>query len=349
MFSPRAAVAALVAVAAALGLPSAAGAAERDVTVMSRNLYLGADIIAAAGATDRADLERRASAILDTVRQTNFPLRAQAIAGEVRRARPDLVGLQEVALWRRTPDGVQTDAKDASQVVYDFLALLQGELRDRGLRYRVAVVQQEADFEVPTSRGHDVRLTMRDVILVRRGRGARVRVRRTLKGNYADALTVQVPTGPIVSLRGWTAVDARLGDRSFRFVNTHLEAYGGELRARQARALLAGPLASRRRETILVGDVNSDPDDPAPEGLAYDALARAGFVNAFRRPPATSGQDERLDNPVSKHERHIDVVMSRPGLRTVRADVVGARPGDRIGGLWPSDHAGTVATLRLPR
>jgi hypothetical protein len=28
---------------------------------------------------------------------------------------------------------------------------------------------------------------------------------------------------------------------------------------------------------------------------------------------------------------------------------VGDEPQDRIGGLWPSDHAGVVATLRLPR
>ena len=27
--------------------------------------------------------------------------------------------------------------------------------------------------------------------------------------------------------------------------------------------------------------------------------------------------------------------------------LVGNKPADRISGLWPSDHAGTVATLRL--
>ena len=40
--------------------------------------------------------------------------------------------------------------------------------------------------------------------------------------------------------------------------------------------------------------------------------------------------------------------MSRPALKTVKTRVVGNRPADRISGLWPSDHAGTVATLRLP-
>jgi endonuclease/exonuclease/phosphatase family metal-dependent hydrolase len=338
----------IAAVLVALAAPAAAQA--QDVTVMSRNIYLGADIITAAGAQSPEDLRNRATALWQVVQQTNFPVRAKALAAEVRTNRPDLIGLQEVAHWRRTPDGVTNDVKDANQSVYDFLAILQRELRARGLRYRAAVVQDEADFEVPTSLGYDVRLTMRDVILVRNDRRARVSVRRTLRGNYRDKLTVTLPGNVAVeSLRGWTAVDARIRGRSFRFVNTHLEAYGGELRDKQARQLLAGPLASRRRSSILVGDLNSAPTDTGDEALAYRRVRRAGFVNAFRRSPATSGQDEKLDNTTSKLRRYIDHIMSRPSLRVVRTRVVGNRPSDRVSGLWPSDHAGTVATLRFRR
>jgi endonuclease/exonuclease/phosphatase family metal-dependent hydrolase len=210
------------------------------------------------------------------------------------------------------------------------------------------VTQQEADFEVPTSLNYDIRLTMRDVILVRTGEGARVKVGKTLKGNYADKLIVNVPSGPIESLRGWTAVDATAGKRSFRFVNTHLEAYGGELREKQAKQLLRGPAASKKKQIILVGDLNSDPRDTDPDRLAITAMRAGGFVDAFKRAPATSGQDEKLDNPTSKLKRYIDNIMSRPALKTIRTSVVGNRPADRISGLWPSDHAGTVATLRLP-
>jgi endonuclease/exonuclease/phosphatase family metal-dependent hydrolase len=352
LIAPAIAAAAIAALAiAALAVPAAAPAKEpsRDVTVMSRNLYLGADIITGALATDREDLKRRATALLDVVNATNFPVRAKAIAAEVRRTRPDLVGLQEVALWRRTPDGVTNDAKDANRVVYDFLAILQRELRARGLTYRAAVVQREADFEVPTAQGFDIRLTMRDVILVRTGKAARVKVRRSLKGNFKARLTVPIPSGTISSVRGWTAVDARLGKRSFRFVNTHLEAYGGELRDVQAGELLKGPLASKSRQAILVGDLNSDPRDAAPEGLAFDRIAGAGFLDAFKVPPATSGQSEKVDNPTSALVRYIDHIMSRPALTAVSTKVVGDRPEDRISGLWPSDHAGTAAKLRLRR
>jgi endonuclease/exonuclease/phosphatase family metal-dependent hydrolase len=333
----------------ALAIPSGASAASgRDVTVMSRNLYLGADIITAATATSLDDEKQRATALFQTVQQTNFPVRAKAIAREIDANDPDLVGLQEVALWRRTRDGVTNNVKDANVVVYDFLASLRKEIKARGLRYRAAVIEQEADFEVPTSLNYDLRLTMRDVILVRTGKGAKVKIARTLRGHYTDKLTVNVPSGPINSIRGWTAVDAKLGKRAFRFVNTHLEAYGGELREKQAKQLLNGPLASKKKQIILVGDLNSDARDTNPDVLAYKAIRAGGFVDAFKKAPATSGQDEKLDNPTSKLKRYIDHIMSRPGLKTVRTKVVGNRPADRISGLWPSDHAGTAATLRLP-
>ena len=75
---------------------------------MSRNLYLGADIITAATAKDTPDLEQRATTLFQTVQQTNFPVRAKAIAKEIAATHPDLVGLQEVAdvaahaRWRDT-------------------------------------------------------------------------------------------------------------------------------------------------------------------------------------------------------------------------------------------------------
>jgi hypothetical protein len=34
-------------------------------------------------------------------------------------------------------------------------------------------------------------------------------------------------------------------------------------------------------------------------------------------------------------------------VRRIRSSIVGARASERVGGLWPSDHAGVVATLRL--
>jgi endonuclease/exonuclease/phosphatase family metal-dependent hydrolase len=340
-----------IAAASLLAAPAGAGAApDREVTVMSRNLYLGADIIKAAGAPTPEAQAQAATALWHTVQQTNFPVRAIALADEIQRAQPDLIGLQEVSLWRTTPPGVTNNVKDANVVAYDFLALLQDRLRALGLHYEAAVVQQEADFEVPTAEHFDLRLTMRDVILRRTNKaGQKVKVTGTLQGNYTTNLAVPIQGQTVVSLRGWTAIDARLGNIPFRFVDTHLEAFGATIRQAQAQELVQGPLNVTDRPVILVGDLNSDPNDASPEGLAYKAIAGAGFVEAFDPPfPATSGQSETLTNPVSTLSSFIDHILSRPRLRTVSTDVVGDQPADRIQGLWPSDHAGVLATLELP-
>jgi endonuclease/exonuclease/phosphatase family metal-dependent hydrolase len=330
-----------------LALPAAAPAAKNDVKVMSRNLYLGADLIPLVGTKDRDDVARTASGIFSIVRQTNFPLRSRAIAAEIRRTKPDLIGLQEVALFRRSADGQQDDQVNATRILYDFLGILQKELRKRGMSYRAVVVKNEADAEVPLAEGYDGRLTMRDVILMRTGRRAKVKFVRGVSGTFSNLLTVQIPTGPIVFTRGWTAIDAKVAGKSFRFVNTHLEAYGGQIREAQAKQLLSTATSVRKRRTILVGDMNSDPRDPAADAAAYNAIFRAGFRSAWPRPVPTSGQNERVNNPRSELKRWIDHIFSRPRMRVIDREVVGERSRDRIGGLWPSDHAGVVATYRV--
>jgi hypothetical protein len=46
----------------------------------------------------------------------------------------------------------------------------------------------------------------------------------------------------------------------------------------------------------------------------------------------------------------IDLVQFRGPFRIEDVQVVGASPADRVRlGLWPSDHAGVVATLSLRR
>jgi hypothetical protein len=56
-----------------------------------------------------------------------------------------------------------------------------------------------------------------------------------------------------------------------------------------------------------------------------------------------------LHNPDPTLTKRVDLVLTRSGFETVSADVVGEEPADRTqAGLWPSDHAGVVTTLRLP-
>ena len=125
------------------------------VRVMTRNVYLGADLSPGLSATNPDEFFAANGAILRQVTRTNFPLRAEALAKEIRREHADLVGLQEVALWRKqTPSDlgappINPNATPATQVEQDFLAILRRELKRVGAKYRVVVVQREFDAELP--------------------------------------------------------------------------------------------------------------------------------------------------------------------------------------------------------
>src|SRR5918993_936115 len=155
MTTPRKVV--LLALAALMLVPATAMAGSSskskttNVNVMTRNLYLGADIISLATASDRNDFEQKAAALFQTVQKTDFNARAALIADEIKKHKPDLIGMQEVALWRKGADGVKDGSQTpATEVVYDWLAILDAELKERKLKYKGVRKQTEFDFEGPT-------------------------------------------------------------------------------------------------------------------------------------------------------------------------------------------------------
>ena len=334
-----------------LAAPAAAQDRSRDVTVMTRNLYLGADLIPLATQPSREAFEQAAAQRFQTVLSNDCATRAKAIAAEIRKSKPDIVALQEAAVWKRSPDGVKDgNATPASQTVYDSIAVLNAELRKLGQRYRVAVKRAWFDYEAPTALGYDVRLSQNDAILVRTG--SKVRASRTFRGGFRDHFDPPTQVGVAQQLRGWVGVDGRVGGRAFRFVTTHLEAYSPEIAEKQMTQLLRGPLASRSRQSILVGDFNSDPKaaggdrGATRQPSAYRTAIDAGFVNPLRR-RETCCFDEDLHSTAKRLNQWIDHIIVRRRATAVRSSIVGSRTAERRGGLWPSDHAGIVATLRL--
>lgn len=341
----RIAVAALGTIALAAPAAQAASKPNRDLKVMTRNLYLGADLIPLAVQPDVPTFEKAAAARFQTVLKNDFPTRAKAIAAEIAREKPDLIGIQEAAVWKRSPDGVKDGgATPATLLVYDSVAELMKQLKARKASYKVVVKRPWFDYEAPTSLGYDVRLTQQDVVLARTGRGARVKLGRSLEGGFTDTFDVPTQVGVARSPRGWVGVDGRIGGRSFRFVSTHLEAYSAEIATKQMTQLLKQPLASKKRQSILVGDFNSDPKDAAP--TAYRTALSAGFFNPFPR-RATCCFDEDLTQTTKTLTTWIDHIIARPKAKLLRSKIVGSRASDRVGGLWPSDHAGIAGTLRL--
>ena len=364
--------------------PAAAMAKRGDVKVMSRNVYLGADLGPGTSATSLQELVNAAGVILNEVDTNDFSVRARGLAAEIRERNPHLVGLQEVALWRTAPCTNSPIPPSATTVRWDFLQLLMTELNRGGARYRVAIAQPEFDFEVyvnqdgneqtaapgcPLGSELNGRLTMRDVILVKR-RGVRT---SGAQGAAFDTLLQVRPGGvPVNITRGWTRVVARIsGVGRFNFVNTHLEAFdnqasnntndgetvgNGEVRQAQARELVArdGPARSKLR-TILLGDLNSDVRTEVRPGdsLAYRALLAARFVerstfrimscclNTSLMPVSGGGQFSDFDHIVDH------VMTNKPRkVRFRRGAVTGRQP---VNGFWNSDHAGLYSLLNLRR
>ena len=139
----------------AMALPTVAEAKKGPkLTVMTRNLFLGADLSPAIGATTIPAAVDGSGVIRNELVRTKFPERAKPLAREIKRSKADLVGLQEVALWRtQTPSDLgsppQTNGKPATKVAQDFLAILKRELKKAKAGYKVVVVQSEFDAELP--------------------------------------------------------------------------------------------------------------------------------------------------------------------------------------------------------
>ena len=87
---------------AALAVPTAAHAKSGPkITVMTRNVFLGADLSPAIGAPGLPQAFDGAGQIWNEMQSTRFAERAAPLAREIKRSKADLVGLQEVALWRK--------------------------------------------------------------------------------------------------------------------------------------------------------------------------------------------------------------------------------------------------------
>ena len=83
----------------AVGAPSKAQGGPK-ITVMTRNIFLGADLGPAIEADSIPEAIDGAGEIWNEFQATKFPERAKPLAREIATNKPDLVGLQEVALWR---------------------------------------------------------------------------------------------------------------------------------------------------------------------------------------------------------------------------------------------------------
>jgi hypothetical protein len=258
-----------------------------NARVMTRNLYIGANVFEAI-AVPPDQIPDAAGDVLAEIIASDFPARARVLAGEIARSQPQAMGIQEVWKVSGLPYG------PGEQIAIDFLELLMTELAAHGQKYDVAVVNANLELTLPLVNlpvAPGLRLPYmgtiedRDAILVRHN----VAWSNALGGNFTTAVPVDFPPPfDILSfeiLRGWTSVDLVFGGNAYRFVNTHLEveSFGDGLfqtaQAFELRGILGylasvlGPLPE-----VVVGDFNSDPDDPPCETALCVSFGVAGFT-----------------------------------------------------------------------
>ncbi len=357
-------------------------ASPAKVKVMTRNLYLGADLSPGTQATSIPELVDGAGQILNQVDANKFQVRAKGLATEILNKESDLVGLQEAALWRDAPCDAPIIPPSATHVRKggDFLKLLLDQLNKSGNRYRLVIAEPEFDFQVwantdgdrstgkPFGCETEGRLTMRDAILARTGAGVNT---KNAKGGHFKTLLQVTPGGAKLDVtRGWTSVNAKVGHSPrFRFVDTHLEAFdnqpsnhtnqgtdvgNGKVRRAQAQELVApGGPANASKPVILVGDLNSDVKTAIKpgDGAADWWLLNHGMTERSTRDPLSCCLEANVlrvgdGGDPSQFDHKVDHIMTNdPGsVLRGRQAVTGRQPHN---GFWDSDHAGLFSTLKF--
>ncbi len=332
---------------------------KKHVKVMTRNLYLGGDInlligAIAGGEATPAEIAALAAQTWAQVKDTNFPERAKVIADEIAKEQPVLIGLQEAVQWLTGPgDTCAEHPPTHLTVFYDFIEILQAELRARGLDYQEASKVSNFSgaacaFDVanPSIPPMDIALVDRDAILVLEG----VETANPRAGNYAARVPLSGGIPDIV--RGWTSIDVKHEGVWFQFFETHLEeemGVQGQIQMLQADELIK-MLSHVELPLIAVGDFNAGPQ--IDETQTYSMLLGAGYGDAWAAlHPSRDGLSCCFASdliPV-KHEKlatRIDLTLFKGAVSPSASKEIGLH--DRTAsGLHPTDHAGFVSTFRL--
>jgi endonuclease/exonuclease/phosphatase family metal-dependent hydrolase len=371
---PRAFLRALILAAVAGGVIGAGSAsADSNLTVMTQNLYQGtefAHFAALQGTTPTfAQALEATTADYATYQATRFKDRAVQLAGEIASNNPALVGLQEVATWHKGAFDPAHIFGLPEPVSEDFTQELLAALAAKGAHYAV-VSPQPNNFTlafpvlVPPTFACCIAVGMVESgeIIARTDLPSdQFSVSNPQSGTYNARIppieNTLVPSEPFVFTNSWQSVDVTVPGKSFRFITTHLDALdpSGFVRGIQAKELVAGP-ANTSLPVVVTGDMNSGPNSlPAaynallaggPAGPLSDAWTAAGLG----APPLTCCHlefNDLVNNPNAVYTQELDHVLTRGSFHAKSARLVGNTVPEPAPEpfIWPSDHAGMVATL----
>jgi len=288
-----------------------AGAA--DIRLMTQNQYVGAEITKILAASTPEEFNAAILTALKTV-AANMPVeRIKALAAEIAKDKPVLVGLQEVYRFQCTdlaPPSPGQGCSDPS-IAPAFSDQLQATLDALNGVYeaKAQVVNLNLTGIPFWINGVPALISAldRDVILARSDAGNVTAVDYTvfqpmgicLKPsvdgcNYTTVIETDTLFGPLSIERGYVAVDATANGRAYRVVNTHLELQYPDptnplsqvFQAAQAYELIQVLLFTTpmNRSLVVLGDMNSGPAHPAiPGPLPLPEPFNLGIVTPYQQ------------------------------------------------------------------
>ncbi|MSY94034.1 MAG: hypothetical protein F2708_04300, partial [Actinobacteria bacterium] len=287
----------------AIGTPNAQ-AADANLKVMSRNIYVGSDVGVAMKLIP--DFKAAAQFMWDQVSATDFSKRAPLLAKEIITNKADVVGIQEATTWV-----CKKNAWSGKTEVLNFTDQLLAATKNLGTEYVVAekdgttaknigfsiaaipfltIVNDPKTFQ-PLF-GQDTAacgFEIGDALIIRKDLASQI----SKVGNTEyDASYSIVPTLMTI-YRGYTWMDLQVGTSTVRIVSTHLESVWDANKvpnaAKQAKQLVSD-LSNTSIPTIVIGDFNADPRDPRKDAKS----------NPGGQPEASETCPIQVENPTVK-------------------------------------------------
>lgn len=340
----------------------------REVSFVTQNLYLGADVTRILRGVQPIEL-------LQTIVETRFIERAEVLANIIAREKPDILGLQEVAKYRMQipSDFTENPIANAEDIIErdfsgnpfagDFLDTLLVALKTRGLNYKIGLSISGTDIEIPVflSSGDlaDIRLTINDVVLVKESISLEDSFHKHYENQFSHSL--EGITVEFTRSYGMLALKKKFG-QPFYVLHTHLEDISEAIRIEQATELLDFiDTLNSSTPVILLGDFNSAALNTGTDAsLVYEMILARGFSDAVlglhpedRSSTCCHREDLRdtEEEPGFLSIGRIDHIFYRSTHSSVHpkeARILGL--GEKsVSGLWPSDHLAVFVEFGLSR
>ena len=279
-------------------------AADANLKVMSRNIYLGADVGVAMKLIP--DFKAAAQFMWDQVSATDFSKRAPLLAKEIITNQADVVGIQEATTWfcRKNAWSGKTEVLNFTDQLLSATKKLGTEYvlaekdgtQAKNIGYSIAAIPFLTIVNDPKTFqplfGQDTAacgFEIGDALIIRKDLASKIaRVGNT---EYEASYSI-VPT--IMTIyRGYTWMDLQVGTSIVRIVSTHLESVWDANKipnaAKQATQLVSD-LSNTTIPTIVIGDFNADPRDPRKDAAS----------NPGGQPEASATCPVQVQNPTVK-------------------------------------------------